>query len=72
MKQDMILIFDLGCTENARVARAVRALGVYSEIHPYDLAQSEMEKMPNVRGIILNGGPNRVVNGAAIDAPAWV
>ncbi|MBQ9988824.1 MAG: glutamine-hydrolyzing GMP synthase [Clostridia bacterium] len=68
----MILIFDLGCTENARVARAVRALGVYSEIHPYDLAQSEMEKMPNVRGIILNGGPNRVVNGAAIDAPAWV
>ena len=34
MKQDMILILDLGSEENPRLAREIRALGVYSEIHP--------------------------------------
>lgn len=31
MKQDMIVILDLGSTENTVLARAIRALGVYSE-----------------------------------------
>jgi GMP synthase (glutamine-hydrolysing) len=35
MKQDMIVILDLGSHENTVVARAIRALGVYSEIHPH-------------------------------------
>ena len=30
MKQDMIVILDLGSTENTVLARAIRALGVYS------------------------------------------
>ena len=34
MKQDMIVILDLGSTENTVLARAIRALGVYSEIYP--------------------------------------
>ena len=38
MKQDMIVILDLGCTENTATARAIRALGVYSEIYPHDLS----------------------------------
>ena len=29
MKQDMIVILDLGSTENTVLARAIRALGVY-------------------------------------------
>ena len=37
MKQDMIVILDLGSTENAAMARRVRELGVYSEIHPHDI-----------------------------------
>ena len=37
MKQDMILILDLGSEENPRLAREIRALGVYSEIHPHDI-----------------------------------
>ena len=32
MKQDMIVILDLGSTENTVVARAIRDMGVYSEI----------------------------------------
>ena len=31
MKQDMIVILDLGSHENTVLARAIRALGVYSE-----------------------------------------
>ena len=34
MKQDMIVILDLGSHENTVVARAIRALGVYSEMDP--------------------------------------
>ena len=68
MKQDMILILDLGSEETPRLAREIRALGVYSEIHPHDITLEEVKALPNVKGIILNGGPNRVVDGVEIDA----
>lgn len=67
MKQDKIVILDLGSTENTTIARAIRALGVYSEIHPHDITAAELRAMPGVRGIILNGGPNRLVDGQEID-----
>jgi len=67
MKQDMIVILDLGSEENARLAREIRALGVYSEIHPHDITKEALLALPNVKGIILNGGPNRVVDGVEID-----
>ena len=67
MKQDMIVILDLGSHENTVVARAVRALGVYSEIHPHDITAEELKALPNVKGIIINGGPNNVIDGVAID-----
>ena len=68
MKQDMILILDLGSEENPRLAREIRAMGVYTEIHPHDISAQELSALPNVKGIILNGGPNRVVDGVEIDA----
>ena len=68
MKQDMILILDLGSEENPRLAREIRAMGVYTEIHPHDISASELAALPNVKGIILNGGVNRVVDGVEIDA----
>lgn len=67
MKQDMIVILDLGSTENTTVARQIRDLGVYSEIHPHDITPDELKALNNVKGIILNGGENRVVDGAAVD-----
>ena len=67
MKQDMIVILDLGSEENPRLAREIRALGVYSEIHPHDITLKELNALPNVKGVILNGGPNRVVDGVEID-----
>ena len=67
MQQDMILILDMGSEENAQIAREIRDLGVYSEIHAHDITKEQLNELPNVRGIILNGGKNRIVDGVAID-----
>ena len=67
MKQDMIVILDLGSHENTVVARAIRALGVYSEIYPHDITANELKALPNVKGIVINGGKNNVIDGVEID-----
>ena len=67
MKQDMIVIIDLGSTENTVLARQIRDLGVYSEIHPHDITVEELKALDNVKGVILNGGENRVVDGAEVE-----
>ncbi len=66
LKQDMIAVVDLGSTRNTDVARAVRALGVYSEICNYDVTKEQLLALPGVKGVIANGGPNDVVNGEKI------
>ncbi|MBR2349671.1 MAG: glutamine-hydrolyzing GMP synthase [Clostridia bacterium] len=58
MKQDMIAIIDLGSEENSAIAREIRAYGVYSEVYPHDISKKELQAMPNLRGIILNGDKN--------------
>ena len=68
MKQNMIAILDLGSEENSALAREIRAMGVYSEIYPHDISADTLKAMPNLKGIILNGGPNNVVDGVKIDA----
>ena len=67
MKQDLIIILDLGSTDNIGLARAVRSLGVYSEIYPHDILPEKLKAILGVKGVILNGGMNRVVDGEAID-----
>lgn len=67
MKQDLIVILDLGSTQNTVLARQIRELGVYSEIHPHDITAKELQALPNVKGIILNGGENRIVDGQAVE-----
>ena len=67
MKQDMIVILDMGSTENTVIAREIRDMGVYSEIHPHDITAEELKKLDNVNGIILNGGENRVVDGVPVE-----
>lgn len=66
MKQDMIVVLDLGSEQNTSVARAIRALGVYSEIYPHDITAAQLSALPNVKGIIINGGPNHIVDGQEI------
>ena len=67
MKQDLIVILDLGSTQNTVVAREIRDLGVYSEIHPHDITAEELKAFDNVKGIVLNGGENRVVDGQPVE-----
>ncbi|WP_148410134.1 glutamine-hydrolyzing GMP synthase [Murimonas intestini] len=72
MKQDMIVILDLGSTENTVLARMIRDMGVYSEIHPHDITAEELQKLDNVKGIILNGGENRVVDGQTVEVNPFI
>lgn len=67
MKQDMIVILDLGSHENTTIARCIRDLGVYSEIKPHDITVDELNALANVKGIIINGGPNNIIDGQEID-----
>lgn len=68
MQQDMIVVLDLGSEANTQIARDIRALGVYTEIHAHDITAEALAALPNVKGIILNGGPNHIIDGVAIDA----
>ena len=67
MKQDLIVILDLGSSQNTVIAREIRDLGVYSEIHPHDITAEELKAFDNVKGIILNGGENRIVDGKPVE-----
>lgn len=57
--QQRILILDFGSQYTQLIARRVREIGVYSEIHPYDIS-ADFIKDFKPTGIILSGGPETV------------
>ena len=67
MKQDTIVILDLGSHENTTIARMVREIGVFSEIKAHDISVEELRAMANVKGIIISGGENNIIDGEVID-----
>ena len=56
---DRLLILDFGGQYTQLIARRVRECGVYSEIHPWDMADDEVRDF-GAAGIILSGGPESV------------
>ena len=56
----MILILDFGSQYTQLIARRVRELNVYCEIHPYN-AVADIPK--NVKGVIFSGSPFSVYDG---------
>jgi GMP synthase (glutamine-hydrolysing) len=56
---EKILILDFGSQTTQLIARRVRELGVYSEIHPYDWSADQIRDFAP-QGIILSGGPESV------------
>jgi GMP synthase (glutamine-hydrolysing) len=56
---DKVLILDFGSQYTQLIARRVRELGVYCEIHPYSLSP-ESVKAFDPKGIILSGSPASV------------
>jgi GMP synthase (glutamine-hydrolysing) len=67
--RNKILILDFGGQYTQLIARRVRELGVYSEIHPWDIDDAEVRAF-NPRGIILSGGPESVLEKNSPRAPA--
>src|SRR6185312_14717334 len=55
--QESILILDFGSQYTQLIARRVRELNVYCEIHPFNHFEQAMKAMPNVKGVILSGSP---------------
>ncbi|MFN2412745.1 MAG: glutamine-hydrolyzing GMP synthase [Pyrinomonadaceae bacterium] len=64
MHHELILILDFGSQYTQLIARRVRELGVYCEIHPFSLPPEEIQKK-NPKGIILSGGPSSVTDNGA-------
>jgi GMP synthase (glutamine-hydrolysing) len=68
---DRILILDFGAQYTQLIARRIRELGVYCEIHPWDLSEGEVRAF-GARGVILSGGPQSVIESPAPVAPRSV
>jgi GMP synthase (glutamine-hydrolysing) len=66
-----ILILDFGAQYTQLIARRVRELGVYCEIHPWDMSDAQVRAFAP-RGVILSGGPESVLGARAPHAPAAV
>ncbi len=66
-----ILILDFGSQYTQLIARRVREIGVYCEIHPWDMTDQEVRDFAP-RGIILSGGPETVTGEEAPRAPQAV
>ncbi|HOC95313.1 MAG TPA: glutamine-hydrolyzing GMP synthase [Candidatus Cloacimonadota bacterium] len=56
MKHGMVLILDFGSQYTQLIARAIRSLQVYCEIHPFDLSAAEIKKL-SPQAVILSGSP---------------
>jgi GMP synthase (glutamine-hydrolysing) len=56
---EVVIILDFGSQYSQLIARRVRELGVYSELHPFNLPLSTIRAL-NPKAIILSGGPASV------------
>lgn len=62
--QEKILVLDFGSQYTQLIARRIRELNVYCEIHPFNRSISFIKEF-NPRGIILSGGPASVYDDGA-------
>lgn len=65
MQSEKILVLDFGGQYNQLIARRVRELNVYCEVHPYNMSLAKIKEY-DPKGIIFTGGPNSCY---AKDAP---
>jgi GMP synthase (glutamine-hydrolysing) len=66
---ERILILDYGSQYSQLIARRVRELGVYSELHAFNLSIERIREL-NPKGIILSGSPySAYEKGAPISSP---
>ena len=63
MQHDKVLILDFGSQYTQLIARRVRELNIYCEIHPYNKIP---ENSDSFKAVILSGSPVSVRNEAAL------
>jgi GMP synthase (glutamine-hydrolysing) len=68
---ETVVILDFGSQYTQLIARRVREVGVYCEIHPYNTSVSALQKIAP-KGIILSGGPSSVYEDKAPHCSAEV
>ncbi|MHB8814331.1 MAG: glutamine-hydrolyzing GMP synthase [Steroidobacteraceae bacterium] len=66
-----VLILDFGAQYTQLIARRVRELGVYCEIHAWDITDAEVRAF-QPRGVILSGGPESVTDANPPKSPEAV
>jgi len=68
---EKILILDFGSQYSQLIARRVRELGVYCELHPYDWDEESIRQFAP-QGVILSGGPDTVTFDHTARAPQLI
>lgn len=68
---DRILILDFGSQYTQLIARRVRELGVFCEVHPFDWSFEHIKTF-SPKGIILSGGPKTVTTTSSPRAPEMI
>ncbi|HUP65858.1 MAG TPA: glutamine-hydrolyzing GMP synthase [Thermoanaerobaculia bacterium] len=61
---ELVLVLDFGSQYTQLIARRIRELKVYSEIHPFDLSIEKIRAL-KPKAIILSGGPSSVYGESA-------
>ncbi|MGH9457570.1 MAG: glutamine-hydrolyzing GMP synthase [Thermoanaerobaculia bacterium] len=57
--QDLVLVLDFGSQYTQLIARRIREMKVYSEIHPFDVSIERIRALAP-KAIVLSGGPSSV------------
>ena len=61
---ETVVILDFGSQYTQLIARRIREVGVYCEIHPFSTPTESIRQM-NPKGIVLSGGPSSVYEDGA-------
>ena len=68
IKLDKIIILDFGSQYTQLIARRIREMNVFCEIHPFDVSLEKINSF-SPKAIILSGGPNSVYEDETPKAP---
>ena len=61
---ETVIILDFGSQYTQLIARRIREVGVYCEIHPFNTSIENLQRL-NPKGIVLSGGPSSVYEDGA-------
>ncbi|MGF6376316.1 GMP synthase-like glutamine amidotransferase [Clostridiales Family XIII bacterium PM5-7] len=68
MVEGIIVIVDLGHDDCQMIKEDVQSLGVEAVVCQHDVTKEELDKLGDIKGFILDGGPAKSINGFRVDA----